>query len=856
MKRGIISISIVVAFLLFSLPVAKAEVPGQFNYQGYLTDPEGIPIGIDPSVEVQMWFSIYDQETDGTELWSEGPVTVTVNRGIFNVNLGQTVPIVPGSVDGPCWLELIVDGGEGGEYLVPRERIVSALFAIEAKNADRVDGAEAEALEESQEITDGISAHAAAGDAHHAKTTSFAELIDMAADAQIPDDITVLSAATAVDADTASYATIAGDSDTVDGLHASEIVAIGHDHDDRYYTQAYVDTLESRMAAMETAMAEMESIVGEMLDLGQFVSVEGTDIVFSGANVHVVDGSGDTHGTHGLGNLTVGYNELRGDGTDDRTGSHNLIVGKRHNYSSYAGLVVGYENTISGAYASVSGGYSNVASGGHSSVSGGAENEASEYASSVAGGIANTASAMYASVSGGRHNEARGQCSHVSGGGGPEPDDGNVAFAHYSAILGGMTNLVGDPALTDRNIGRWSTVSGGRNNVASGDYSSVTGGGGDVPGDGNIAFAEYSAVLGGKSNLAGDPLLTDRTIGERSTVSGGYNNEASGDYASISGGASNTASGIYASISGGSGNDALSDRASILGGKENEATGFHGSVSGGYGNSAGGSYSSVSGGNNNTASASTSSVSGGDSNTASGERSSVSGGQYNVASGDYSHVSGGGGPHSGDANVAFGIYTSILGGMKNLAGDPDLQDHGVGMRATIGGGREHEASGDYSSVSGGYNNRASGYAASVSGGKGCQASGDESAVSGGNINLASGDYSSVSGGIRNTAQGIESSISGGSDNFAAAAHSSISGGYNNITDSDFGSSEYTHICGGEGNITEGDATSILGGRNGSVFGHCATVIGGDGCVGIWGKASDYTTYAAAITGCDGRPDHW
>ena len=79
-----------------------------------------------------------------------------------------------------------------GEYFAPRERIVSALFAIEAENANTVDGAEAADLEESVEITDAVAAHTAM--AHHEKTTSFTELTDEATDAQIPDSITINNA--------------------------------------------------------------------------------------------------------------------------------------------------------------------------------------------------------------------------------------------------------------------------------------------------------------------------------------------------------------------------------------------------------------------------------------------------------------------------------------------------------------------------------------------------------------------------------------------------------------------------------------------------------------------------------------
>ena len=101
-------------------------------------------------------------------------------------------------------------------------------------------------------------------------------------------------------------------------------------------------------------------------------------IVVSGVNLQLVNGMDDTETKNCLGNLIVGYNEDQVDGeyspidaANDRTGSHNLIVGMEHTYSSYGGLVAGYANTISGNYSSVSGGGANTASGEFSSVSGG-----------------------------------------------------------------------------------------------------------------------------------------------------------------------------------------------------------------------------------------------------------------------------------------------------------------------------------------------------------------------------------------------------------------------------------------------------------------------------------------------------
>ena len=93
--------------------------------------------------------------------------------------------------------------------------------------------------------------------------------------------------------------------------------------------QALVAGLTSRVAALEAKLAH--------------VTASGNDIVISGANLYVNDGSGSTDGpVNGLGNVVIGYNELRGSG-DDRSGSHNLVLGSRNNFSSYGGLMSGHD---------------------------------------------------------------------------------------------------------------------------------------------------------------------------------------------------------------------------------------------------------------------------------------------------------------------------------------------------------------------------------------------------------------------------------------------------------------------------------------------------------------------------------
>jgi hypothetical protein len=153
--------------------------------------------------------------------------------------------------------------------------------------------------------------------------------------------------------------------------------------------------------------------------------------IIEGANVHVRSGSGNTDdgcdfgapyfpncgSLTGLGNLTVGYNErrfVRGF-REIRTGSHNLVVGDFHSYTSFGGFVAGISNKVISSNASVSGGASSVASGFASSVCGGRGNMASGLGSSVSGGELNVASGKASSVSGGEDREAPDEFNWVAG---------------------------------------------------------------------------------------------------------------------------------------------------------------------------------------------------------------------------------------------------------------------------------------------------------------------------------------------------------------------------------------------------------------------------------------------------------
>jgi trimeric autotransporter adhesin len=212
-------------------------------------------------------------------------------------------------------------------------------------------------------------------------------------------------------------------------------------------------SLRSQIQTQKTRLAAVESLLVHF-------SRSGNEITISGANLHIVNGMGSTETTNSLGNLVIGYNELRGpEYTDTRTGSHMLVIGKWNNFSSFGGIVTGSYNETSARYASIIGGFRSIVSGNWSTVTGGAENVASRDFAAVSGGFQNEASGFASWVGGGAQNSAIGDYSSVSGG------ELNVAD-HRASVSGGVSNTAS---------GIYSSISGGQEHTATGPYDWIAG---------------------------------------------------------------------------------------------------------------------------------------------------------------------------------------------------------------------------------------------------------------------------------------------------------------------------------------------------------------------------------------------
>ncbi|MCD6595065.1 hypothetical protein J7L68_05245 [bacterium] len=114
--------------LLISVSVLLA-IPGQINYQGKLTDADGVAI----NGTHNFVFGLYSTSTGGTALWQEAHASVSVQKGLFDVVLGETNPL-PDALDfsAQYWLQITVDA----EDLSPRIPLSSVPYAFRASIAD------------------------------------------------------------------------------------------------------------------------------------------------------------------------------------------------------------------------------------------------------------------------------------------------------------------------------------------------------------------------------------------------------------------------------------------------------------------------------------------------------------------------------------------------------------------------------------------------------------------------------------------------------------------------------------------------------------------------------------------------
>jgi len=372
-----------------------------------------------------------------------------------------------------------------------------------------------------------------------------------------------------------------------------------------------------------------------------------------------------------------------------------------------------------------------------------------------------------------------------------------------------------------------SFVGGGKNNIASGDYSTIPGGYQDTI----TATGDYSYLFGINSNLTQDSTFmvdlphirfgneaggyefptTDGSSGQ-ALVTNGSGLVGWGDYADADwvrgtpdsvlftirqlglarGGNTLLGTDPYTYVNFGvncsTGTAALQTTGiTVSGGVRNAAFREYSTVAGGFYNRTTQRYSTIGGGDNNRATADGAVIAGGHDNEASGYGSFVGGGGVvglwpsgNTAGGNYSAVVGGtrnraladyafiGG---GNYDTVLAVYGVAVSGLRNQAGDAAGDSFAV-----VVGGRDNQALDRYAFVGGGSDNHAPNYGGTVAGGCQDSAGGSYSTVGGGWNNRTFYNYGVVAGGANNTAENYGAFVGGGWDNHAKGWNTVVCGG--------------------------------------------------------------------------------
>jgi hypothetical protein len=106
-------------------------IPSTFNYQGFLRDGQGNPMGGSHAIKVSLWTDV----TGGTSpLYDETFSNVSVRDGLFNVVMGSTKTMSPSYFQNvsPIFVGVSVDGGD---ELLPRQRIHPVPWALLSTSA-------------------------------------------------------------------------------------------------------------------------------------------------------------------------------------------------------------------------------------------------------------------------------------------------------------------------------------------------------------------------------------------------------------------------------------------------------------------------------------------------------------------------------------------------------------------------------------------------------------------------------------------------------------------------------------------------------------------------------------------------
>jgi hypothetical protein len=126
--------SLALVAIAFSSCPAMSEAPSLINYQGIITDADGMPL----DGSYTLTFKIYSDSASGVQYWFEQHPNTDISDGLFNVILGEDSPLPDELFDNTeLWMGVSVDADP---EVAPRTRLTAVPWAVKAAEADSADG--------------------------------------------------------------------------------------------------------------------------------------------------------------------------------------------------------------------------------------------------------------------------------------------------------------------------------------------------------------------------------------------------------------------------------------------------------------------------------------------------------------------------------------------------------------------------------------------------------------------------------------------------------------------------------------------------------------------------------------------
>jgi hypothetical protein len=444
--KYILMIAVVVA-VLSPMQNVLGEVPQMLNYQGRLTDQDGTPV----DTTVSILFTIYDDSTGGTVVWTETQPAVTVTSGLFNVLLGSINPIQDTVFAEPDrYLDIRIGSNPA---IIPRTKLAAVAYAHRVSTVDGSAGGliDGGTFIGKLEYVVPMPCLMGGGDC------------EPGPDCQTPNT-------------------------TIHGTLGGAITDCGR----VYVTDGYQKTIDLDGGSGDVSACG-KALFGERhFNYGDFSFVAGCDNTVN-VDYSTVSG-GQYNNSGGI------YSNIGGGQSNQAMGDHSTISGGQGNETqsgqSHQTIGGGLDNNSEGNYSSIGGGLNNQALGEYSTIGGGQDNDTQggydHRHQTIGGGLNNSAHYFYSTVAGGQDNVADGSWSAIGGG------VGNICGGGTSTIAGGSTNQtggsgasVGGGAINEAS-GYFPTVPGGYQNQALGDYSFAAGRRAKALHDGAFVWADQT----------------------------------------------------------------------------------------------------------------------------------------------------------------------------------------------------------------------------------------------------------------------------------------------------------------------------------------------------------------------------